>query len=1179
MIRTIEEEKGRIKDSGFTPIGELSVSTEAAAGDVKRDKLRIRSGGTKRLVGDIFVTNPRIRVKEKKIRGSEIEIPYLVNLEGLVPGEAAEGKILFSTNDGEYSVPVRVAASEMKLMSGGREIRDLGEFTELAEQNPGEALRIFESAGFQRLLSGETTRVRALAAALTKSPSLRGNMEEFLVLAGRKEPVRLTVNAKEREFPAVSSSEKELLRIVKSGWGCTEIRVSAEGDFLGLPKDRFTEEDFFGSVLDVEYIVRQEKLHPGKNFGKIKVVCPDGIFELPVTASPLLARDAAEEPDTKKIRVRLMRDLIDFHIGVRSADEFANRVRKNIAAWPGGQAPAAMQLLAVYAEEKAGRHERALELLRGVSSHDFTGEPAYVKAGFLYIGLMTGQLTKDEQSIIDRIREWQTRNREDVLLTLMRMQIDPSVTRLPDRQNVYFYELFDAGVMSPLLYLSALKYYEQYPELFTRVDPFMWHMLAWGAKNRYLPEELALKVSYLTISDRKTASVALRVLKAAFAMYDRDAILTAICRILIRFAPGDAESFPWFLMAVEREIQITRLYASFIEAVPENYREPLPRVILHYLAREAQVSEKKRAFLYASVVKNRTRDPETYAALKDQMQEFADASFLGKRIGRDYAVLYRNFQGNIGETERGVRLAENIFTERLYTDDPRVREAVVYHYGLKNPEIYPLRGGEALVQCWTDDAAILFSDGRGRYFASSVVYTREPLMEKEPQLSALIAFGIPYPGLWLSAAVRNGQLRPVDVRTVDAFRQMEASSLFADGFRDTVRKMLLTYYLDHAENETIDRYLSEIDLDAYARVDRARFITLLIRRGFSEAAFELLRRCGAEGVKPEELLACADAMEELFDGAYDETLLFISMQALRGGAVSESSLFYLERWFDGAVADMLLIRQHLAEFDIRSGNLDDRILRRAVFTGTLLPRESGVLGAYERLAGNPEVSSAYADFECERTFGKGELISSDTASLVAALIDRGVPVPEADRLALLNYYAKKKKRTAREEIRMDVLLEECVAKGLYFPFFRELPASSLRQYHLEDKAFVFVQAEPGDEVDLIYALAGRGEEKHFRRAPLREIYRGLFGREFILFYGEELTWSAVVHHEGEERKLPEKVETAGHVDDTGVSRYQLLNQMLAAKEKGDTETLENKIRELRRAELVTGALFKLEEEP
>jgi hypothetical protein len=145
--------------------------------------------------------------------------------------------------------------------------------------------------------------------------------------------------------------------------------------------------------------------------------------------------------------------------------------------------------------------------------------------------------------------------------------------------------------------------------------------------------------------------------------------------------------------------------------------------------REDHISEKKRAFIYASVIKNRTRDPETYGMLLEMMREFADASLMRGRIGRDYAVLYRNFEETIGETGRGIRLAENIFTERIFTDDPRAREAVVYHYGLKNPDIYPLRNGEALIRCWTDDAAILFSDGRGRYFASSVVYTRETLME------------------------------------------------------------------------------------------------------------------------------------------------------------------------------------------------------------------------------------------------------------------------------------------------------------------------------------------------------------------------------------------------------------------------------------------------------------------
>ena len=70
----------------------------------------------------------------------------------------------------------------------------------------------------------------------------------------------------------------------------------------------------------------------------------------------------------------------------------------------------------------------------------------------------------------------------------------------------------------------------------------------------------------------------------------------------------------------------------------------------------------------------------------------------------------------------------------------------------------------------------------------------------------------------------------------------------------------------------------------------------------------------------------------------------------------------------------------------------------------------------------------------------------------------------------------------------------------------------------------------------------------------------------------------VTEEDGAETRTEVRVTSARSVDMHGRSRYQLINQMLAAREAGNLDVLREKIREYRRAEQVVDAVFELEEE-
>lgn len=97
------------------------------------------------------------------------------------------------------------------------------------------------------------------------------NLEEFLIGIGKKERVALKIESENLEVYEVMASLKDTLRIHRSTWGHLKAEIFVEGDFLEVEKKKISDDDFIGSVYEMEYIIRRENLGKGKNFGRIRI--------------------------------------------------------------------------------------------------------------------------------------------------------------------------------------------------------------------------------------------------------------------------------------------------------------------------------------------------------------------------------------------------------------------------------------------------------------------------------------------------------------------------------------------------------------------------------------------------------------------------------------------------------------------------------------------------------------------------------------------------------------------------------------------------------------------------------------------------------------------------------------------------------------------------------------------
>ena len=64
---------------------------------------------------------------------------------------------------------------------------------------------------------------------------------------------------------------------------------------------------------------------------------------------------------------------------------------------------------------------------------------------------------------------------------------------------------------------------------------------------------------------------------------------------------------------------------------------------------------------------------------------------------------------------------------------------------------------------------------------------------------------------------------------------------------------------------------------------------------------------------------------------------------------------------------------------------------------------------------------------------------------------------------------------------------------------------------------------------------------------MKNMYQGIFVKEFLLFYGETLTFYFSVQEDGKSRDTEKLQLSLADMDTAGITRYKLLNQILAAR--------------------------------
>ena len=120
-----------------------SVEVELPAGETAQRELYIGTEQNRKIRGYVTSSDRRLVPGLEIFSGTTIRLPFGIDAAGLSPGEVREEWLCFTTNVGEYKIPVTIRTGSGVLATPEGTIRSLGDFAKIAEEDFREAYRMF----------------------------------------------------------------------------------------------------------------------------------------------------------------------------------------------------------------------------------------------------------------------------------------------------------------------------------------------------------------------------------------------------------------------------------------------------------------------------------------------------------------------------------------------------------------------------------------------------------------------------------------------------------------------------------------------------------------------------------------------------------------------------------------------------------------------------------------------------------------------------------------------------------------------------------------------------------------------------------------------------------------------------------------------------------------------------
>jgi len=1121
--------------------------------------------------GILSVSDARMELSLESFQGEEIRVDYLFHGEHLAEGEEAKGEIYILTNQGEWTLPFTITVCEHTLDSSIGPIKNLFHFANLAKTNWTEAQKIFYSPAFLQVFHGNDKKYYMDYKGLSVYGNQQ-NMEEFLIRINKKQRVDYQIFPKQLETTMLFAKDysdliEQEIMVTRNGWGYTQLFVEVQGDICVLPKTVLSEDDFIGSSARLTVFIDPSACGQGRNQAKIILKNVYFYAEIPVVVT------VGERGEISETRIDRKRNEVEIF---RLYQKF--RLHKiNLATWLKETHKIVDRMISM--DEQAIRfrmykaqllitEERTNEagwMLKHVASmleeQEETPEIRDMKVYYLYLTTLVEKDPDYLEDVTKRVKAIYRNDPGNWKTAWLLMFLDEKLQESAEAKWRFLEEQFEQGSNSFAIYLEALYVLNHNPAMLRKLGEFETQILFYGIKQQALTRDVVDQVIYLAAKDPQYHPVMYRLMCLLLRERKDPRILQIVCTMLIGAGLYGKQYLRWYEAGVQEKLRITNLYEYYMMSASAEGRTTIPKAILMYFSYQNNLGADCSAYLYRYVVEHKNEFPELYGTYLGKIKQFVLEQLDKKHITTDLAFLYDLFlsEETLSEKQKAA-LSELAYGYEVTVEASNVRKMFVYQPGVLKPVEYALSNGTGVVSLYGEDSVLVFEDEKNNRFLDSQKHMKKQLMIPG-HFMPLIADYIG--NICLDVCLyRQGQYSAiVSSEQESRAKRLFESKLVEDSLRVQAGIKLLEYHYARDEMTQVEEDLHRLSELPLAPEERGELLKYYVLRGDYKRAYDMLVTYGARNVDVSTLLRLLGGLTGTEEAKKDPVLIDACAYVLSKGKYNGAVLQYLTKFYEGPVKKLRAIYKADREFGIDAFALAEKILIQLVFTGAFLGDKNAIFAYYVSQGANENVEKAYLTQSAYSYFVKERLEDDEIFEELHHLYKRGEEIPLICKVAFLKYCSELGVPERKP-------YEKCIAEWVKDILKNRIRMNFLRQLggedvdtELADKTIIEYRSTVGAKAKIHYMMVDEYEEdSEYRSEYMREIFPGVYAKEFVLFFGETLQYY-IVEENGDESLLTESatIQKNDINMEGGNSRYNMINDILISKSLQDYDTLDSTI--------------------
>ena len=1141
---------------------EIQVSVEA--GKNYSGTIILTNDKKRPMKGVVYSSSRHINVKEEQFIGEEVILHYTIDTQNHEVLDTIEGNIAIISDCGELMIPVKATIIAASLKTGEQILKNLFQFTDLAKEDWATAVSIFKSDAFEDvLLSTEPWRYKEIYRSLLKGRSPSGALEEFLIAIHKKQPIQLSVSKLSFMYESIQEPFLDKINITKDLWGYTEIRVSTDCDFIQLDHNVLWTDDFIGNQYSLQFQIQPEQLGKGKNFGHIYLESALQSFVIEIVCHQNVEKQQQiiDRRKMKKYHSKLLENYLKFRLQKIEFEEYISQSEEVIQSAKTIQEEEFLHLLECHLFIMRGDRLKAKEILEAYENkmNQLKEKSPIIFCAIYYLKALVYQDEVMIQRANGIIHEMYSHGHKDFIIFWFLIYMDRGYTDNRKLLIDHLKQQFEQGCRSPMMYFEAMSAYQVEPALLNELSNFELQVIHFGVKHDFISQDVAGQYAYLAMKERYYNRLTFHALVMMYEKYQSKDILTGICTTLIKGHQRAQRYFKWYKLGVESQLKVTELHEYYMYTIDETSKDPLPQPILLYFIYNSRLNDRKRAYLYARIIKEKASNPSIYRTYAKKMEQFALKQLMSKNINENLSVIYEDLlEQNLLTQEYYPYLQEVAYRTEIICKNPYMKGLFVVHKELEREEYVPLNDNIAYVNVLTDNVMFYFVDAKEQRYSTSVEYEERRLMKETDQLQEILYIINANLYQYVERLAADGASHSYDEVAAALCKQALELPGLKQEYRNALMEQLIYYYNGIHNTDALDYYLKSIDLSRLSRKSRSAILEICIQRENYDQVIEDVKLHGFEDLSPNRLSKlCIRLLQNAEYVVESKLFLYMCLSAFFRGNREEEIIRYLAETFVGATSTMHEIWQAAMSAHLTVHTMEEQLLAQVLFAHGDIRKVQEVFISYYRHSPKSKVNHAYLNYASANYLMKEEQPRIDILGCMKhEVMERKNLFCE---IALLKFYSLHLEELIDDEKDFaQNMLEDAVLHQVILPEFVNLEEKLNLPNVMRNKTWIQYKSMCGNHIKLYYRILFSEDQKEteFTSEVMTPTIFGIYVRSFVLFLNETLEYFVTKESDGIEMKTEVQKVYYKPSQKKYNSTFEQLNEMLALYEEVDSSSEE-----------------------